>query len=48
MLLGVDAVKAHLRALFAKFEVPDLPHNQKRAQLAERAFESGLISLRDL
>jgi pSer/pThr/pTyr-binding forkhead associated (FHA) protein len=46
--LGVDAVKAHLRALFAKFEVPDLPHNQKRARLAERAFESGLITLRDL
>jgi len=48
VLLSVDAVKSHLRALFAKFEVPDLPHNQKRARLAERTFESGLITLRDL
>ena len=48
VFLSVDAVKMHLRALFAKFELADLPQNQKRAKLAERAFQSGEISRRDL
>jgi FHA domain/Bacterial regulatory proteins, luxR family len=46
--LSVDAVKTHLRTLFRKFEIEDLPQNQKRARLVECAFESGLISERDL
>jgi pSer/pThr/pTyr-binding forkhead associated (FHA) protein len=48
VFLGVDAVKVHLRALFAKFAVEDLPQNRKRAALVERALSSGLISQRDL
>ncbi len=48
VFLGVDAVKVHLRALFAKFAVEDLPQNSKRAALVERALQSGLISRRDL
>ncbi len=48
VFLGVDAVKVHLRALFAKFEVEDLPQNLKRAALVERALQSGLISRREL
>ena len=48
VFLGVDAVKVHLRALFAKFGVEDLPQNSKRAALVERALQSGLISRRDL
>jgi pSer/pThr/pTyr-binding forkhead associated (FHA) protein len=48
VFLGVDAVKVHLRALFAKFEVDDLPQNAKRAALVERAMLAGVISQRDL
>jgi hypothetical protein len=48
VFLGVDAVKVHLRALFAKFEVEELPQNLKRAALVERALQSGLISRREL
>jgi hypothetical protein len=48
LFLSVDAVKTHLRVLFAKFGIEDLPQNQKRIRLVERAFYSGLISERDL
>jgi pSer/pThr/pTyr-binding forkhead associated (FHA) protein len=46
--LSVDAVKTHLRALFEKFGVGDLPQNQKRVALVERALQSGMVSERDL
>ncbi len=46
VFLSVDAVKMHLRALFAKFELSALPQNQKRARLVECALQLGLISLR--
>ncbi|MFN8160274.1 MAG: FHA domain-containing protein [Solirubrobacterales bacterium] len=46
--LSIDAVKTHLRALFEKFGVEDLPQNRKRVALVERALQSGLISERDL
>jgi len=48
LFLSVDAVKTHLRVLFAKFGIEHVPQNQKRIRLAERAFYSGLISERDL
>jgi DNA-binding CsgD family transcriptional regulator len=48
MFLSVDAVKTHMRALFQKFGVEQLPQNQKRARLVELAFRSGLILERDL
>lgn len=48
LFLSVDAIKTHLRALFAKFGVEDLPQNRKRAALVERALQSGLISEREL
>jgi pSer/pThr/pTyr-binding forkhead associated (FHA) protein len=48
LFLSVQAIKAHLRALFEKFSVEDLPQNSKRAALVERAMQSGLISGRDL
>jgi predicted RecA/RadA family phage recombinase len=48
VFLSVDAVKMHLRTLFAKFELGDLPQNQKRARLAEEALQRGVISQRDL
>lgn len=46
--LSVDAVKMHLRTLFSRFELSELPQNQKRARLAEIALQFGLISPRDL
>jgi pSer/pThr/pTyr-binding forkhead associated (FHA) protein len=48
LFLSVEAVKTHLRALFTKFGVEGLPQNQKRAKLIERAFQTGLVSERDL
>ncbi len=46
--LSVDAVKTHMRALFEKFDVQDLPQNRKRLALVERALQTGLITDRDL
>jgi len=43
LFLSVDAVKTHLRVLFHKFGIEDLPQNQKRARLAQIAEESGLV-----
>lgn len=48
VFLSVDAVKGHLRTLFERFEVGDLPQNQKRIRLAELALRSGAVSIRDL
>jgi DNA-binding CsgD family transcriptional regulator len=48
VFLSVDAVKSHLRALFAKFAIEGLPQNQKRARLVELAFQRGVIEQRDL
>jgi len=45
---SVDAVKMHLRALFGKFELGELPQNQKRARLAELALQLGAISRREI
>jgi DNA-binding CsgD family transcriptional regulator len=42
--ISVEAVRTQLRALFERFEIPDLPQNQKRAELARRALESGAIN----
>jgi hypothetical protein len=46
--LSVDAVKTHLRALFEKFSVEDLPQNRKRVAVVERALGTGIIGPRDL
>jgi hypothetical protein len=43
VFLSVDAVKGHLRTLYRKFGIEDLPHNQKRARLVELAIEGGYI-----
>jgi pSer/pThr/pTyr-binding forkhead associated (FHA) protein len=48
LFLSVDAVKTQLRTLFQKFHIQDLPQNQKRTKLVERAFALGLVSRRDL
>ncbi len=48
LFLSVDAVKLHLRAMFAKFGLVELAQNQKRAALAEQALRSGTITPREL
>ena len=48
LFLSVDAVKTHLRALFAKFGVEQLGQNQKRSALAARALTSGAITRDEL
>lgn len=46
--LSVDAVKTHLRALFEKFGLEELPQNKKRVTLVEAAMQSGLVREQDL
>jgi pSer/pThr/pTyr-binding forkhead associated (FHA) protein len=48
LYLSVAAVKLHLRALFDKFGVADLPQNKKRVALVRRALDSGLLSDHEL
>ncbi len=46
--LSVDAVKSHLRTLFARFGIEHLPQNQKRSRLVAEALQRGLVAPRDL
>jgi len=41
--LSLDGVKTHLRTLFGKFGIGDLPQNQKRARLVELAIRWGVV-----
>jgi FHA domain len=41
--LSLDGVKTHLRTLFGKFGIGDLPQNHKRARLVELAIQSGVV-----
>ena len=45
LVIGVETVKTHMRALFDAFELGALPQHQKRAALAQRALETGVVSL---
>ena len=44
LIIGVETVKTHMRALFDAFDLGSLPPHQKRAALARRALETGLVS----
>jgi len=48
VFLSTEAVKSHLRALFERFGVTDLPQNQKRLKLAENAIRSGSVTPSEL
>lgn len=48
LVLSIEAVKTHLRVLFEKFDVEPLARDMKRTRLAQRAFDTGAISRRDL
>lgn len=43
LVLSVAGVKTHLRGLFAKLGVDDLPQNRKRAELVRRAIATGVV-----
>lgn len=46
--VSADNVKKHVRSLFDKLDVGDLPQYQKRTELARRALERGLVTRSDL
>ena len=48
LVLGVETIKTHMRALFEAFGVEELPQHQKRAQLAGLALRGGVVSLHEL
>lgn len=47
VFLSVDAVKAHLRVVFERFGLSELPQNEKRARLVASVLVSGLIAPRE-
>ena len=47
LYLSVDAIKTHLKALFAAFRLEDVPNSQKRAALVDRAIRIGVVTTRD-
>ncbi|HWF52877.1 MAG TPA: FHA domain-containing protein [Solirubrobacteraceae bacterium] len=48
LVLSLDAVKSHMRALFARFGVEELPPNEKRTRLVERALSGGAVRSEEL
>jgi len=48
LVVSIDAVKTHVRALFQRLGVEDLPQHRKRVRLVELAFQQGLVTQRDL
>jgi DNA-binding CsgD family transcriptional regulator len=47
VFLSVDAVKAHLRILFERLGLGDLPQNEKRTRLVSVVLNQGLLAPRD-
>ena len=48
LFLSTEAVKTHMRALFQRLGVENLPQNRKRVRLVELAFQRGIVSSHDL
>lgn len=48
LTISVEAVRSQMKKLFGLFEVPDLPQNRKRVELARRALATGVILPKDL
>jgi pSer/pThr/pTyr-binding forkhead associated (FHA) protein len=48
LFLSAGAVKTHMSVLCAKLGVEELPHDEARIRLVQRALQAGLISDRDL
>ena len=43
LVLSVEAVKTHLRALFEKFGLKDVPQSEKRMRLVEHVLSTGVV-----
>ena len=48
LVIGVESVRTHMRALFATFEIDELPPHEKRGRLVEEAFVCGAVRDSDL
>jgi len=48
LVLSIDAVKTHLRALYQRLELDALAQSEKRVRLAEIALRNGFVSRREL
>jgi pSer/pThr/pTyr-binding forkhead associated (FHA) protein len=48
LFLTVAAVKTHLRALFGRFGIEDLPQNEKRLRLVELLLRTGVVGEHEL
>jgi len=48
LVIGVETVKTHMRALFYAFGLGDLAQHHKRAALAQRALQAGVVSPQEL
>jgi pSer/pThr/pTyr-binding forkhead associated (FHA) protein len=48
LYLSLAAVKSHLSVLFERFSLNELPQNQKRVLLAQRALEGAIVRAVDL
>jgi hypothetical protein len=47
LVLGIETVKTHMRALAEAFGLEGLPQHQKRTTLAVRALELGVVAFED-
>ena len=47
LVLSVETVKTHLKALYDKFDLGDVPPAEKRSRLAAFALSTGLVTRRD-
>jgi hypothetical protein len=47
VFLSIDAVKAHLRVLFERFGLSELPQNEKRARLVASVLVADMLSPRE-
>ncbi len=45
--LSVEGVRTHMKSLFARFDVPELAQNRKRAELVRRAIDSATVTRLD-
>jgi pSer/pThr/pTyr-binding forkhead associated (FHA) protein len=48
LVVSVETVRTHLRALFEIFRIDDLPQNRKRAELARQALHIAAVSEHEL
>ena len=48
LYVSVETVKFHLHSLFGLFGLADVPQHRKRAALAQRALEHGVVTQREL